>query len=42
MKAYGGVDAQIRIFFTFAVAGSGQLQASAALPPGKNLPVPIG
>jgi hypothetical protein len=40
MKAYGGVDIQIHIFLTLALAG--QLRAPAALPPRKEPPVPIG
>jgi hypothetical protein len=42
MKAYGGVDVQVHIFFTSAlVGGGGQLYAPAALPPEKEPPVPI-
>jgi hypothetical protein len=43
MKAYGGLDVYIHIFLTSALAGGGgQLHAPAALPPGKEAPVPIG
>jgi hypothetical protein len=43
MKAYGGMDVQIHIFLTSALAG-GEWSASrpGALPPGKEPPVPIG
>jgi hypothetical protein len=34
--AYGRVDEYIHIFLTSALVGSGQLHASAALPPGKE------
>jgi hypothetical protein len=41
MKVYGGVD-KIYIALTSALVGvSGQLHAPAALPPGKEPPVPI-
>jgi hypothetical protein len=43
MKTYGGVDIQIHISLTSALAEvSGQLHTPAALPPGKEVPVPIG
>jgi hypothetical protein len=39
MKAYRGVDIQIHIFLTSALAGvSGQHHAPAALPPGERSP----
>jgi hypothetical protein len=43
MKEYGAVDVYIHIFLTSALAGS-EWSASgpAALPPGKEPPVPIG
>jgi hypothetical protein len=42
MKTYGGVDVQIQVLLTWALVGSGQLHAVAALSPGKELPVLIG
>jgi hypothetical protein len=42
MKAYGGVDAYIRIFLTSVVAGSGQLHVPTTLLPGKDGPGPSG
>jgi hypothetical protein len=43
MKAYGGVDVLIHIFLTLDLLEvSGQLHAPAALPQGKEPPVPIG
>jgi hypothetical protein len=43
MKAYWGVDVQIHIFLTSALAQvCGQLHAPAALSPGKEALVPIG
>jgi hypothetical protein len=43
MKAYGKVDVYIHILLTSELLEvSGQLQAPAALPPGKEPPVPIG
>jgi hypothetical protein len=42
MKAYGEVDVHIQIFLTLALVGGGQLHDLAALPPGKEPPVPIG
>jgi hypothetical protein len=43
MKAYGGVAVETHVFLTSALVGvSGQLHAPAALPPGKEPPVPIG
>jgi hypothetical protein len=41
MKAYGGVNVQIHVILTSGLAGSGQLHAPAALPPGKQ-PLPAG
>jgi hypothetical protein len=41
MKAYEGVDVQIQIFLTSALAG-GELHAPTALPAEKEPPVPIG
>jgi hypothetical protein len=38
MKAYGGVDVQVHIFLTSALAGGEWL----VLPPGERGPVPIG
>jgi hypothetical protein len=40
MKAYGGADVQIHIFFTSALADGGQLHDPAALTPGKGPSVP--
>jgi hypothetical protein len=41
MKAYVGVDVQTHIFLTSALArGECQLHASAALPLGKEPPIP--
>jgi hypothetical protein len=42
MKAYGGVDLQLHVFLTSELVGGGQIHAPAALPPGKEPPVPIG
>jgi hypothetical protein len=43
MKAYGGVDVQIHIFLTLRLLEvSRQLHYTAALPPGKEPPVPVG
>jgi hypothetical protein len=43
MKACGGVDVLIDIFFTSVLLQvSGQLHGMAALLPGKEPPVPIG
>jgi hypothetical protein len=43
VKVYGGVDVEIHIFLTLhKLAVNGQLHAPAALPPGKEPPVPIG
>jgi hypothetical protein len=43
MKAYGGVDVEIHIFFTSALAG-GEWSASCSgrFTPGIGAPVPIG
>jgi hypothetical protein len=38
----GGVDVQIQVFLTSALAGSGQLHAPVALPLEKDAPVIIG
>jgi hypothetical protein len=43
MKAYGGVGVQIHIFLTSALVGSeSSASGPAALPPGKEPPVPVG
>jgi hypothetical protein len=44
VKAYGGVDVQIRVFLTSVLVG-GEWSVSSPwsfTPPGKELPVPIG
>jgi hypothetical protein len=43
MKIYGGMHVEIQIFLISALTGGEcQLQAPAALPPGKEPPVLIG
>jgi hypothetical protein len=41
MKTYGVVDVWTHVFLTLALV-SGHLHATAALPPGKEPPLPIG
>jgi hypothetical protein len=43
MKVNGGADVQIHIFLTSEIVGGEfQIHGPAALPPGKEPPVPIG
>jgi hypothetical protein len=41
IKAYGGVEAQLDLFLTSELDGSGQLHAPVALPPGNGPLYPL-
>jgi hypothetical protein len=42
MNTYWGVDVLIHVFLTSTLVGGRQLHTPAALPSGKEPPVPIG